>query len=117
MLADEDLAGVDDGVDGVALDRRVDGHLQVLRGDAVGHGDGFVEVGGDDAPAVDAEGGAGGVRPYAGKLGELDLELGIDGQAQRFVGREQHDRGVDAVLGLDQQIGGETLSGRRCCRR
>ena len=43
-----------------------------------------------------------------GKLGELDLELGIDGQAQRFVGRDQHDRGVDAVLGLDQQIGGET---------
>ena len=94
-------------VDDLALDRVVDGHLQVLGGDAVGDGDGLVEVGGDDAAAVRAERRAGRGGPGVGEIVELSAELGVDGVAERFVGREQHDGRIGAVLRLDQQVGGE----------
>ena len=56
----------------------VDGDLEVLGGDAVGDGDGLVEVGGEDAAAVDAEGGAGGRGAHVGEVGELGGQLGVD---------------------------------------
>ena len=59
--------------------------------------------------------GAGGLGPRGGEVGEL-----LGEHRRRPPGRPrssvvtQHDRRVGAVLGLDQQVGGEPHAGRRC---
>ena len=84
-----------------------DGDLEVLGRVAVGDRDRLVEVGDEHAAAVDAERRPGRLGAHRRQVGELAGELGVDRVGERGRRRHEHDRRVGAVLGLDQQVGGQ----------
>ena len=90
-------------VDGVVGD----GDLEVLGGVAVGDGDGVGEPVDEHAPAVHAERRPGRLGAHRREVGELAGELGVGGRGDVGRRRDEHDRRVGAVLGLDQQVGGQ----------
>ena len=109
VLADQDLTGVDDAVDD-AVDVGVgDRDLEVLGCVAIDDRDAVVERVDEHAAAVRAERGAGGLGPSLRQRGELLGQLGVGAVGEVGAGGHEHDRGVGAVLGLDQQVGGEPL--------
>ena len=85
-----------------------DGHLEVLGGEAVGDGDRLVEVGGErrTPPLAPSDARAASAR-RSGSAASCGAQLGVDGGDEGGVGRHEHDRRVGAVLGLDQQVGGQ----------
>ena len=117
MLADEDLASVDQRVDDRVDVMVGDGDLEVFGGIAVGDGGRLVEVADEHAAAVRAERRPGGVGAHVRQVGELAGELGV-GRRGEVGGRgDEHDRRVGAVLGLDQQVGGQAHGIGRARRR
>ena len=107
MLADEDLAGVDQTVDDLVDVTVGDRDLEVLGGVAVGDADGLGEIVDEHTPAVRPERRARRAGPDVGQLGELAGELGVGGRGELGRSGHEHDGRVGPVLGLDQQVGGE----------
>ena len=104
---------VDDVVD-VGLGDR---DLEVLGGVAIDDRDAVVERVDEHATAVLAERGAGGLGPSLRQRNELLGQLGVGAVGEGGAGGDEHDRRVGAVLGLDQQVGGEPLRIGRARRR
>ena len=77
VLADEDLAGVDEPVDDDVDVGVAHGDLEVLGGEAVGDRDRLVEVDGEHAAAVRTERGPRRVGPHGRQVGELAGQLGV----------------------------------------
>ena len=96
-----------------------DGDLEVLGGVAVGDGDGLVEVGRRARSRRSAPSEARAAVGPHGRAGRRAARSSSASAASASVGRrrDEHDRRVGAVLGLDQQVGGEADAGRRCRRR
>jgi hypothetical protein len=85
------------GLDVLDIDR------QVLRGVCIRELDRGVEVGGEDDPAVLAQGSLEDGPPLEG--GQETGDLGLDGIGEICVGRHQDRRGVGAVLRLGDEVG------------
>ncbi len=84
-----------------------DGDLEVFGSELVGDPDRDVERIDQDAAAVRAERRSRSGGANVGEPGELSFEFGVDGVGERIRVGEQHDGAVGAVLGLDQQVGGQ----------
>ena len=110
VLTDQDLAGVDEPVDDVVDVRRIDGDLEVLGGVPVGDGDGVVERVDEHAAAVRAERRAAPPRRAApgrsASWRSSSASVASASADDRCV--TSTTERVGAVLGLDQQVGGES---------
>ncbi len=108
VLADEDLAGVDETVEHIVeLESRSTTTWRCSAANSLATDDRGVEIVDDHAPTVGSERCAGRVGANAGQQRQLAVDLDVDGVGERRRRGQQHDRRVDAVLGLDQQVGGE----------
>ena len=107
VLADQDLAGVDQPVDDLVDHRLGNGDLEVLGSELVGDPDRDVERLDQDTASVRAERCSSSGGAHVGETGELSFEFGVDGVGERTGVGEQHDGAVGSVLGLDQQVGGQ----------
>ena len=76
----------------------------MLRRDAVGDGNGFVEIVNQDDAALPFQGMADGIG--AGVAGDLDVQLGLDGGNQGVGVGDQDGGGHGVVLGLGDEVGG-----------